>query len=223
MPNLEYQKFQRVFPEITVDVDLSLSEGVNGILGKHGCGKSTLARAAVGLEYALSGGVKVCGCSPNERTKAVTAYFPEGSFLSPKSTVKKEMGLFGAFPDFSPERARSHLNAFQIDENAKISALSAIEQRFVCLSFVLARDAKVYLLDEAPLSSELSRKVFEDFLSREGRGKCVVLFSSDVFGCAPYLDRAVILKFGRIVWDGAPHELVGLGRSLLDYYNEVTQ
>ena len=223
MPQLRYDHFQRVFPNITIGLDLTLSEGVNGILGRPFSGKSTLARAALGLQYALKGGVKLNGSLPNENTKAVTAYLPEKSFLDPKSTVEREMRFFEAFPDFSPARARSFLQTFRIEERTKVAALSALQKRFVCLSFVLARGAEFFLLDEPPLSSELCRAVFEDFLSHEGRGKCVVVFSADVFGCSPYLDRAVFLKAGRIVWDGSPSELAKNGRSLVDYFEEVAK
>lgn len=223
MPLLQYDQFQRVFPNFTVYVNAALSEGVTGILGRFGSGKTTLARAAVGLQYASGGGVRLNGIAPSARSKAFTAYLPEHSFFRPRSTVGRELRFFEAFPDFSPERARAFLEVFRLGEKEKIASLTPQQQRFLGLSLVLARRAEIYLLDEPPLASGLAREVFEDFLAHEGRGKAVVLFSADAYSPAPYLERALILKGGRVAYDGTTDELNAQDRSLADVFEEVTR
>ncbi|NCZ99825.1 MAG: ATP-binding cassette domain-containing protein, partial [Betaproteobacteria bacterium] len=78
-------------------VSLELNQGVLGIVGRNGMGKTTLCNAIVGLVPA-SGSVKVAGeeilgLSPHEITRLGIAYVPQGRRVWPSLSVDETLHL----------------------------------------------------------------------------------------------------------------------------------
>ncbi|MFM8770081.1 MAG: ATP-binding cassette domain-containing protein [Rubrivivax sp.] len=78
-------------------VSLSLDEGVLGMVGRNGMGKTTLCNAITGLVSA-SGSVKlageeILGRSPHEITRRGIAYVPQGRRVWPSLSVDETLRL----------------------------------------------------------------------------------------------------------------------------------
>jgi ABC-2 type transport system ATP-binding protein len=91
------------------------------------------------------------------------------------------------------------------------------------LAMVLAREARLYLLDE-PLSGIdiISRDRILKSLIREWReDACLVLSTHEVAEAEGIFERVVLLKEGKLVLDAMAEDLRAQGKSVKDAFIEV--
>ena len=157
------------------DLNVSLSEGkIIGLLGPNGCGKSTLIKLISGLLTPDSGEILVCGKSETEEKNALISYLPERTYFNDHMKVCELIELFKDFyADFDEYRAIAMLSDMKISTYAKLKELSKGTKEKVQLIMVMARRAKLYLLDEPENSlsaeNQLQLKYFiEDCVRNHG-------------------------------------------------------
>ncbi|MBQ7379533.1 MAG: ABC transporter ATP-binding protein [Clostridia bacterium] len=131
-------------------LDFTVEPGkIVGLLGPNGCGKSTLLKLISGLLTPDSGSITVCGQERNENSNALISFLPERPYFSAGMTVNAMMDYFGDFyQDFDRSLAEVMLADLAIDPKARMRTLSKGTKEKVQLILVMARRAKLYLLDE---------------------------------------------------------------------------
>ena len=131
-------------------LDFELPAGkVVGLLGPNGCGKSTLMKLICGILVPDAGEITVCGEPRSEKTNAYISYLPERTYFNSWMRVDELINYFKEFyTDFDEVLARKMLSDLRIDTHSKLKALSKGTKEKVQLVLVMARRAKLYLLDE---------------------------------------------------------------------------
>ena len=132
------------------ELDFCIEPGkIVGLLGPNGCGKSTLLKLISGLLTPDSGSITVCGQERSENSNALISFLPERPYFSSGMTVNAMMDYFGDFyEDFDRPLAEVMLRDLEIDPTARMRTLSKGTKEKVQLILVMARRAKLYLLDE---------------------------------------------------------------------------
>ena len=143
--NKDYGKNQ-----VLKNINLEISSGkIVGLLGKNGAGKTTLIKLLTGLLVPTSGEMLINGQPVGVYSKSIVAYLPERTYLDKNMTVSGTVKYFADFYDnFSTKKAEKILKELNIDLDAKLSKLSKGMLEKVQLSLVMARKAKLYILDE---------------------------------------------------------------------------
>ena len=128
----------------------SLASGkIIGLLGPNGCGKSTLMKLICGILVPDSGEITICGEPRSEKTNALISYLPERTYFNSWMRVEELIQYFTEFyADFDAEVAKKMLDDLSIDQKASLKSLSKGTKEKVQLVMVMARRAKLYLLDE---------------------------------------------------------------------------
>lgn len=146
--NIE-KAYKKNFP-VLKDLNISIEGGkIVGLLGPNGCGKSTLIKLISGILQADKGEILVCGEKVGEKTAAMISYLPERPYFNPHQKVSELLKFFAEFyADFRTDVAEKLLCDLGISVNSKISSLSKGNKEKVQLILVMARNAKLYLLDE---------------------------------------------------------------------------
>jgi branched-chain amino acid transport system ATP-binding protein len=214
------------------DVDLSVFPGDRkAIIGPNGAGKTTLFNVVTGVLPASSGAVRLKGKDVTSsashrrtalgmaRTFQVTSLFPKLTVLD--NVLLAIMGLKpGKLVMWQPlssyrdviEKARGLLeNAGYWDRrDVEVRNLSHGEQRQIEIVLGLASDPAILLLDEpaAGLSSGESQEM-ASFLKRLDPTLAILLIEHDMDVVFGFADRISVLHFGRIVEEGAAHEIRG--------------
>ena len=132
------------------NVNLSIEPGqIVGLLGPNGSGKTTLIKLINGLLQPSSGTIRVNGIKPGMETKAIVSYLSDKNYLSDWMRVEDIVHMFNDFyADFNMQRAHSMLKDLEIDYKQKFKTLSKGTKEKVQLILVMAREAKLYVLDE---------------------------------------------------------------------------
>ena len=210
-------------------VDLEVGAGeVVALLGRNGSGRSTTARALMGL-VDCEGEIRwrgrdIRGLRSFEIARAGIGYVPEDRSIFPRLSVEQNL-LLGL--------QRGRKGRWQIDDmyalfpqlgaRRRIEAgrLSGGEQQMLALCRTLMGDPQLIIVDEPTegLAPQLVEQV-GGFLQRLGsEGIAVLLVEQKLAIALAVSQRALVMGRGRVVFDGSPAQLLadaGLRREWLE-------
>ena len=203
-------------------VDLRVGSGeVVAILGANGSGKSTLVRTMLGLLSARRGSVALFG-TPLEDfgDHHRVGYVPQRTTATagvPASVWEVvSAGRLARRHAWQPMRAadrravRAALQAVDLADRARdgVATLSGGQQQRVLIARALAGEPDLLVLDEPTAGVDLAhQQVFADLLTTlTDRGLTVVLVAHELGPLAPLITRSVVMRDGRVAYDGPPVE-----------------
>lgn len=202
---------------------------LTALLGPNGAGKSTLLRALGGIGR-FTGSVLVDGVPIDRLSRLEIARQVALVAQDPPADVPftvYEAVLMGRAPHqgrlaLEGRRDREVAESAMRDAEVELLAarpidqLSGGERRRVFLARALAQEPRILLLDEPTAFLDLGHqaKVMERASALARRGLCVVAVLHDPNLAAAWADRAVLMREGEIVAQGAAGEV--LDRSLLE-------
>jgi len=201
-------------------VDLRVARGeIVALLGRNGSGRSTTAKAIMGLVDTQGGitwkGRALAGLKPYEIAHRGIGYVPENRDIFPRLTVHQNL-LLGqksgakaarwSFEDmyalFPRLRERQHTEA---------GVLSGGEQQMLTLCRSLMGDPELVIIDEPTegLAPRIVEQVAEYLLALKARGLSVLLIEQKLTIALQISQRCVVMGHGRVVFEGTPDELKG--------------
>ena len=189
------------------DTTLTLDPGnVYGLLGLNGAGKSTLLRLMTGLLFPTSGTITARGYEPAKR---------QPGFLSSVFTLPEELNAPGVtdreyisvhapfYPGFDHDCMERFLGEFDIPRRCKLTEFSYGQKKKFLLSFGLASNAALLMLDEPTNgldipSKGLFRRLVAEALSEK---RIFVVSTHQVQDVESLIDHIVILHEGKVVFN----------------------
>ena len=205
-------------------VNLSLGEGkIVGLLGPNGSGKTTLMKCVAGLLTPDGGSITVDGKPIGAETKKIVSFLPERTYLRPTQTVASVLEYFSLFyEDFDVSAAEKKLNVLGVNKKAELKTLSKGTKEKVQLIAVMARRARLYLLDEPiggvdPAAREF---IIETILSRFKSGATIVVSTHLIRDVEEILDEYVFVRGCRLGEPGSAKEVHESGRTIDEIFRE---
>lgn len=182
--------------KILYGIYLRLEKGkVTGILGRNGCGKTSLMRILFGDLIPKYKNIRLDGLcikKPLYRS-GIIAYLPQHELIPHTLTVQAVFELFHtSWKDFIME-----FDSFKIYHRARFGNLSSGERRVISLYLILRSNRKIILLDE-PFSfiAPLYVQTFKSIIKKIKVNSILVLtdhFYKDVLDVS---DQVYLLKNG---------------------------
>ena len=207
-------------------VSLTLSPGhVYAMLGPNGSGKTTWMKMAAALMKPTSGEVLYEGKPVGVESRRHVAYMSTEPYFYSWMSVK-DVGDYYAdfFEDFSADKYESLLKEMELEGAMKTRTLSSGMMAKLKIAVTMARDARVWMLDEPFNGIDLLARdeIRACILSYATEDKLLLLSSHLVEEMEAIADRAVFIKEGRLV------ECVDLedmrtqqGVSMADRYRQI--
>ena len=199
--------YRRGKKEVLSDFSLSLEKGrVYGLLGKNGAGKSTLLYLMSGLLTPKHGKVMYHDTDVRRRlpiTLQDMFLVPEEFELPPISLVSY-IELNGNFyPRFSKEDMVKYLHFFEMDLDTDLGALSMGQKKKVFMSFALATNTSLLLMDEPTNGLDIPGKSqFRKFIaSGMSDDKTIVISTHQVRDIDKVLDHVLIMDNSHVLLD----------------------
>ncbi|MFE9253606.1 metal ABC transporter ATP-binding protein [Streptomyces sp. NPDC006879] len=205
-------------------VDLRVARGeVVALLGANGSGKSTAVRAVVG-QVPLSGGeISLFGTDQKRfRSWSRVGYVPQRTtaasgvpatvreVVSAGRLARSRFGMLGRADRAAVTRALALVDMGQHAESS-VNALSGGQHQRVLIARALAGEPELLIMDEPMAGVDLANQEVLAAAVREqvSAGTTVLLVLHELGPLEPLIDRAVVLRDGCVVHDGAPPEAVG--------------
>ena len=194
------------------DVSLKIEKGQRlGIFGHNGAGKTTLLRCMIGAHAPASGSVKFRGDAVtaghvSDMVRRGLAFVPQGHNVFPNLSVEQNLHISGLL--FDQSFVSKVLKFFPIlaeRRKQRAGSLSGGEQQMLALGMVLMTQPKLLLLDEPStgLAPVIVRNVMRELKAvNEMLGTAIVIVEQNVPATLKIIDRAIILKSGRAVFEG---------------------
>jgi ABC-2 type transport system ATP-binding protein len=208
------------------DVSFTIEPGkIYGLLGPNGSGKSTTIKIINDLLQPTFGTVLVNGMAPGVASKEMISYLPDRSYLSDWMKVTDTFQLFADFyADFDRQRAEDMLHSLNIAPSARLKTLSKGTLEKVQLILIMARRAKLYVLDEpiAGVDPAARDYILQTILSNYGEESSILISTHLITDIEKILDEVLFLQNGRIVLQGAVDDIrAEHGKSIDGLFREV--
>ena len=193
--------------KIFTGLSLELQPGyIYGLLGKNGTGKSTLLRNISGHLFPDSGSITVSGETPGKRRPSFLqeVFLVAEEFYLPNISVDNLVRHNAPFyPKFSHEQFRKYIGEFDIPSDNTIQNMSYGQKKKVLISFGLACNTSLLLMDEPTngldiMSKSQFRKVIAGSLNEN---KCIIVSTHQVKDLENLIDRITIIDEGKILFD----------------------
>lgn len=247
-PLLEMRGIGKSFPGVRAlsDVSLTLFEGeVHALVGENGAGKSTLMKILAGAVAADAGEILIEGVavqidSPQRAQQRGIGMIYQEFTLVPQLTAVANVTLGneparGGFIDRAAARAYADAAFAQLGvptpPDVPAGTLSVAQQQLVEIAKVLARSARIIVMDEptAALSDREIERLFEVVRRLRASGAGIFYISHRMEELGRIADRVTVLRDGSVVEtraaDRFPIEEVlhaMVGRTLEALFPEMT-
>lgn len=208
------------------DVSLTVPDGAFvGIMGKTGCGKSTLIQLMAGLLTPTCGRVLVDGLDINEkaydrkllrRRVGVVFQHPEHQLF--ETTVERDVAFglkhCGLSREETRQAVKEALEAVGFDYDAVRDqsplSFSGGEKRRIAIAGVLAVKPGILILDEPVAGLDpLGRAAFLALLDKlNEQGTTILMISHNADAIAEHADHVLVLEKGRVLLWGEASEVL---------------
>jgi len=177
---------------------------IYGLLGKNGAGKTTLLKLIAGLRFPQQGSCKVLGMESKKRNAAMLEdiYFLTEEIWLPDTNIAEYLKMYaGPYSKFDMNIFDKCLREFEINSSDKLKNMSFGQKKKVAISFALATQCKILIMDEPTNGLDIPskgqfRKLVAELITDD---RCMVLSTHQVRDLESLIDRIIILDESRIL------------------------
>lgn len=220
-----YKKFKNSEDYAINDLNLQTgTEGICGIVGPDGAGKTTLMRLILGLLIPTSGSIKLFGLDPTTQKRQITqfvGYMPQKFELYEDLSVIENLELFYQLYKLKKE------NKEELFRNLlEVTRLLPFKTRFaknlsggmkqkLALICALLSEPKILLLDEPTVGVDpVSRLEIMELVQSFNKKGMGVLWSTSYFSEAEKFEQLIIMNEGKILKKGKTKDLINSHKTL---------
>ena len=199
-------------PLIFNNISLEIGNGIYGLLGENGVGKTTLMHLICGLLFPKNGKCSIDGRNTAERQpEGLNRYFflPEEMQMPTESIVSFAARHSVFYPHFNQEEFELNLEELKIDRKQKLSSVSYGQQKKAMLAYAFALHTPYTLLDEPTNGLDItSRQALKRIISRSMDDESTLLISThQAHDFENLLDHLIILGKGEILLNRSLDEI----------------
>lgn len=204
-----YKKGRDLFEEL----DLSIPKGnIYGLLGRNGAGKTTLLSIIAGLLAPKSGTVNVLEHTPFDRQPSFLTqlyFIPEELHIPSMSIEAYEKTYAPFYPNFDHQKFDYYISEFGLEKSSKMTKLSYGQKKKVIISFGLATNCALLILDEPTNGLDIpSKSQFRKLLAGSiSDDRTFIISTHQVRDMATLIDPLIILDSAKIIFQRSVEEI----------------
>jgi lipooligosaccharide transport system ATP-binding protein len=201
-----------------IDVEVRPGEAF-GFLGPNGAGKSSTMRMIAAVSPVSGGWLRILGLDPATDGPTIRSRIgvcPQEDTLDTELNVRDNLYIYGRYFGLPraevSQRCDELLEFVQLSDKAKskVEMLSGGMKRRLTIARSLINKPEILLLDEPTtgLDPQARHVVWDRLFRLKQSGVTLVLTTHYMDEAEQLCDRLVVMDQGRIVAEGAPHELI---------------
>ena len=202
--------------EVLTNISLTIPEGMYGLLGRNGAGKTSFMRILATLSIPTNGDIQMNGVSIKETTKVreMIGHLPQDF------SIYKNMTVFGALDylcllsnlpnKIRKERIYTLLEQVHLKDNAKtkVKALSGGMKRRLGIAQALLHNPQILIVDEPTAGLDPEERIrFRNLLSDFSDGRIVILSTHIASDIESTCQNVAVLNKGNILFHGSTETL----------------
>lgn len=199
-------------------ITVELAGGVCALIGANGAGKSTLLRLITTLLMPDRGRVLVGGRDTRTDAEAIRrrlAYLSSTTRMYQRLTGRELLRYVGGFFDLNgatlARRIAEVVETFTLEQflDQRIEGLSTGQLQRINLARTLLPDPDLLVLDEPTTGLDVlaARSLVDAVLAARRPGRLILIATHVLREVELCADRLLLLRRGRVVFDGAPGDL----------------
>ena len=206
--------------DILNGVDLDVPQGqFVALMGPNGAGKSTLLKTLYGMTTVKGGSIDWQGKDITVlKSRAILAegisWVPQGRCNFPVMTVDENLQMAAyTLRDSKVKAERDYVYdlfpVLKTRRNTLAGNMSGGEQQLLEVAMAVLQRPKILLVDEPSvgLSPTAIGIVFDELLRINAAGQTILLVEQNTKKAMAVAQRAVILRLGKVIWDGRPADI----------------
>ncbi len=204
---------------VAVDhINLTMTNGVYGLLGVNGAGKTTLMRMLCTLLKPTSGSIYCNGKDIFEMDgeyRKLLGYLPQDFGFYPEFTVKDYLLYIATIKGVRPAVARKRTNelvsrvGLEKVADKKLKKLSGGMKRRAGIAQAMLNDPKILILDEPTAGLDPNERIrFRNLISELSEERLVLLSTHIVSDIEYIANEILMMKDGAIVNKGTLDEII---------------
>jgi len=221
--SFEYEKGSPILNNINFEIEKG---SLIAILGRNGCGKTTLLDCLLGLNeiktgYIVVDGKRIDDYSPKEYAKKV-AYVEQNINLNIDYTVYEfisfgrnpYIGLFESLSEDDDQIIRKYASLCHIDHlfNKSINKISGGERQLALICRALVQESEILIFDEPTSSLDFGNqyKLFALLKELQKNGKTIIFTTHNPNQVAELLADVIVIDNGCVKVTGNSKEVISL-------------
>ena len=200
------------------DLNITLTNGVYGLLGANGAGKTTLMRLLCNLQAPTSGQIFLGGkniAGLGERYRALLGYLPQHFGYYPDFSALDFLFYVSALKGLEEKAARKKskelLEAVGLSGEAKqkIKTFSGGMKQRLGIAQAMLNDPHILILDEPTAGLDPKERVrFRNLISAFSKDRIVILSTHIVSDVEFVAEDIIMMKAGQVLHFGNPQKIV---------------
>lgn len=212
-------------------INLTIHQGMFGLLGRNGAGKTTLMKTLATLLEKQKGEIRICGIPVEEtaRVRKMIGYLPQDFSMYPNMTVYEAMDYLGVLSGMSKEKRKQRIPVLleqvnlQNDSRKKVRALSGGMRRRLGIAQAILHDPKVLIVDEPTAGLDPEERVrFRNLLCEIAEKRIVILSTHIVGDIEATCENLAVMDQGKILYHGTVEALIELAKDKV-YTAEISK
>lgn len=201
------------------DVSLTIEEGMFGLLGRNGAGKTTIMKVLATLLEKQGGSVKICGIPVEDASeiRKITGYLPQDFSMYPNMSVYEAMDYLGVLSGLTKAERKQRIPMLlekvnlQSNYRTKVKALSGGMKRRLGIAQAILHNPKILIVDEPTAGLDPEERVrFRNLLCEIADDRIVILSTHIVGDIEATCEKIAVLDEGKILFQGTVAELLHL-------------
>ena len=197
--------------KIAVDrMSFTLARGLTGLLGANGAGKTTLMRILCGILVPDSGTVTCDGMDvETEEYREMLGYLPQEFGYYPEFSGRDFLLYMSAVKGLRKKEALKkteeliELVGLKDAGRKKVRTYSGGMKQRLGIAQALLNDPQILIMDEPTAGLDPQERIrFRNLIAAIGKDRIVLLSTHIVSDLEHIADRLMIMKEGRLLWQG---------------------
>ncbi len=198
--SFSYKKNNKLFDNLNLKTEPG---HIYGLLGKNGAGKTTLLKQICGLLFPNEGICSIDKLISKTRNPEFLKkfYFIPEEFNTPAITIERYIKIYAPFyPNFKITEFRNHVEQLKVPTDTKLNKMSYGQKKKFLLSFGLACNTDVVIMDEPTNGLDIpSKSTFRKIItSAITEDKTFIISTHQIKDIDTIIDGVIILDNGVI-------------------------